>query len=192
VTPTFFTDFFVVARCDATGTNAMTETAIDSPPIASPRSVTVSASALALHLDCSRTYISKLEAECVIQRQGDGFPLDLSRVAYLRYLRRERRQSPRTEADADHLKVKTELLQLRLMEKKHELVRRADVDELIDGIAGVTLTALSSLPARCAPRGDLAVRRSIERVVFEVRTEIAKVCLEMADKNSDPPLSEQD
>jgi hypothetical protein len=38
-------------------------------------------------------------------------------VAYLRYLRRERQQSPRTEADADHVKVKTEVLQLRLMEK---------------------------------------------------------------------------
>jgi hypothetical protein len=65
-------------------------------------------------------------------------------------------------------------------------------DVLIDDIAGVTLTALSSLPARCAPRGDLAIRRSIERVVFEVRTEIAKVCLEMADKCGEPPLDEQD
>jgi hypothetical protein len=63
-------------------------------------SATVSASALAQHLACSRTYIGKLEAEGVIQRQGDGFPLDQSRVAYLRYLRRERQQSPRTEADA--------------------------------------------------------------------------------------------
>jgi hypothetical protein len=35
-------------------------------------------------------------------------------------------------------------------------------------------TALSSLPAGCAPRGDLAIRRSIERVVFEVRTEICQ------------------
>ena len=61
-------------------------------------------------------------------------------------------------------------------------MRRADVDALIDGMAGVTLTALSSLPARCAPRGDLAVRYGIERVVFEVRTELRKVCLEMADK----------
>jgi hypothetical protein len=147
---------------------------------------TVSASALALHLNCSRTYIGKLEAEGVIQRQGDGFPLDQSRVAYLRYLRRERRQSPRSEADADHVKVKTELPQFRLMEKKRELVRQTDVDELIDNIAGLTLTALSSLPARCAPRGDLAIRRSIERVVFEVRTEIAKVCQQMADKNGDP------
>jgi hypothetical protein len=55
----------------------------------------------------------------------------------------------------------------------------------------VVLTHLSSLPARCAPRGDLATRRSIERVVFEVRTEIAKVCREMADKNGEPPIKEQ-
>jgi hypothetical protein len=39
-------------------------------------------SALTLHLDCSRTYMGKLEAEGVIQRQGDGFPLDQCRVAY--------------------------------------------------------------------------------------------------------------
>jgi len=129
----------------------MTE-AVTSPvvkPVSQPRSrkpPTVSASALAQHLDCSRAYVGKLEAEGVIQRQGDGFPLDQSRVAYLRYLRRERRQSPRTEADADHVKVKTEMLQLQLMEKKRELVRRDDVDVLIDGIAGVTLTAVE--PAR--------------------------------------------
>ena len=59
-----------------------------------PRSrkpATVSASALAPHLDCSRTYITKLVDQGVIQRQGDGFPLDQNRVAYLRYLRREKR-----------------------------------------------------------------------------------------------------
>jgi hypothetical protein len=70
---------------------------VDRPSVAKPvsrprsrSSATVSASALALHLDCSRTYIGKLEAEGVIQRQGDGFPLDQSRIAYLRYLRCER------------------------------------------------------------------------------------------------------
>ena len=73
----------------------MAETvAVDGPPVANG-AATVSASALALHLDCSRTYIGKLEAEGVIQRQGDGFPLDPSRVAYLRYFRRERRKSSR-------------------------------------------------------------------------------------------------
>jgi hypothetical protein len=151
----------------------------------------VSTSSLALHLDCTRTYISKLEAEGVLQRQAGGFPLDRSRVAYLRYLRREHKRSPRTEADADHLKAKTELLRVRLMEKRRELVRRADVDALIDGIAGVTLTALSSLPGRCAPHGDLASRRAMERAVFEVRTQIAAVCQQMADQNGEPPLGEQ-
>jgi len=57
-------------------------------------------------------------------------------------------------------------------------------------LAGVTLTALSSLPARCAPRGDLATRRSIERVMFEVRTEIAKVCQQKADERDGPPLDD--
>jgi hypothetical protein len=44
---------------------------VDGTPVAKG-AATVSASALALH----RTYISKLEAEGVIQRQGDGFPPD--------------------------------------------------------------------------------------------------------------------
>jgi hypothetical protein len=150
----------------------------------------VSASSLALHLDCSRTYMGKLEAEGVIQRQGGGFQLDQSRVAYLRYLRRERQQSPRTAADAEHALAKATLLRIRIEEKQRTLVRRADVDALIDGIAGTVLTHLSSLPARCAQRGDLAIRRSIERVVFEVRTEIANVCQQMADKCGEPPVEE--
>jgi hypothetical protein len=82
---------------DATGNTLMTETVAPvAKPASRPRSAkpeTVSASALALHLDCTRTYVGKLEAEGVIQRQGDGFPLDPSRVAYLRYLRRERRSA---------------------------------------------------------------------------------------------------
>jgi hypothetical protein len=178
----------------------MTETVtIDRPSVAEPvsrrrsrKAVTVSASAMAQHLDCSRTYIGKLEAEGVIQRQGDGFRLDQSRVAYLRFLRREKQQSPRGEADADFQRAKTELLRLRIAEKQRQLVRREDVNELIDGICGVTLTALSSMPARCAPLGDLAIRRSIERVVFEVRAEIASICQRMADERNEPPLDEQD
>ena len=175
----------------------MTETvANDRPPVARPISrprsrkpSTVSASALALHLDCSRAYIGKLEAEGVVHRQGDGFPLDQSRVAYLRYLRRERRQSPRNEADAEHAKAKAALLRLRIAEKQHELVPRVDFDAVIDGIAGVVLTHLSGMAARCS--NDLAVRRKIDAVVYEVRKEMAKVALEMADKSGGPSVSEQ-
>jgi hypothetical protein len=60
-------------------------------PVSRPRSrkpATGSASALAPHLDCSRTYIDKLEAESVIQRQGEAsrstraaLPCDAARAA---------------------------------------------------------------------------------------------------------------
>jgi len=96
--------------------NTMAETvAINRPsvakPVSRPRSrkpVAVSASAMAAHLDCTRAYIRKLEGEGVLHRApgGSGFDVDASRVAYLRYLRRERQQSPRTETDAEHAKAR--------------------------------------------------------------------------------------
>ena len=51
-------------------------------------------------------------------------------------------------------------------------MRIYEVNEIIDGLCGVVLTALGSMPARCAPHCDLATRRNIERVVFEVRTNL--------------------
>jgi hypothetical protein len=123
----------------------------------------------------------------VIQRQGDGFLLDQSRVAYRRHLRRERQQSPRAEADAA---VKTEMLQLRLMEKKRELVRQGDVNELVDQIAGITLTHLSGMAALCSR--DMVVRRNIDAVVAQIRREIAEACSKAADECNEPPLDEQD
>ena len=105
----------------------MTETvSSDGSPVAraavpgrqSRKPAPVSASALAQHLDCSRTYIGKLEAEGVIQRQGDGFQIDQCRVAYLRYLRRERQQSPRAAADAEHALAKAALLRIKIEEKQ--------------------------------------------------------------------------
>jgi len=104
----------------------------------------------------------------------------------LRYLRRERQQPPRTEADAAHVAVKTEMLKLRLMEKKHELVRRAAVDELIDQIAGTVLTHLSGMSARCSR--DMVVRRNIDAVVIQIRREISEACSKMADECNEPPL----
>ena len=125
----------------------------------------------------------------MIQRQGDGFPLDQSRVAYLRHLRRERRLPPRAEADAEHVKVKAELLRLRLIEKKRELVRRSDADALLDEIAGVVLTHLSGWPARIGGH-DLVLRRKAQGLAHELRSEIAKACERKADEVGEPPLDE--
>ena len=159
---------------------------VDGPPVA--KEAAISASALALHLDCSRTCIG--EAEGVIQRQGDGFPLDGSRVAYLRYLRRERQQSPRAAADAEHALAKAALLRIRIEEKQRKLVRQDDVNELIDRLCGITLTHLSGMAARCSR--DMVVQRNIDAVVMQIRREIAEACSKAADECGEPPLDEQD
>jgi phage terminase Nu1 subunit (DNA packaging protein) len=146
----------------------------------------------ARHLDLTHQRIHQLVDEHVIVQLPDGcFDMDDARIRYLRWLRDPERRSGRTQADAEHVKAKTEMLQLKLAEKRGELVRQSDVDALIDEIMGVTLTAMSSMPARCAPRGDLATRRCIEQVVFEVRTEIAQIAQRKADEAGEPPLSEQ-
>ena len=100
----------------------------------------------------------------MIQQQAGRFQLDLSRVAYLRYLRRERGQSPRTEADADHVKLKTEMLQLRLVEARRELVSREAHEAMIEQMAGVVLTKLGGWPARIAG-ADLSLRRRAEAML---------------------------
>jgi hypothetical protein len=38
---------------------------------------------------------------------------------------------------------------------------------------------------------DLTVRREIDAVVHQVRTELAQVCIAMADKRGEPPLDQQ-
>jgi hypothetical protein len=165
----------------------LTETvAIARPPVAKPvprprsrKPATVSASALALHVDCSRTYIDKLEGE------GDGFLLDQSRVAYLRYLRRERRQSPRGEADADLQRAKSELIRPRIAEKQRHLIPVDEATSNMEQLVGLFLTGLSGLPARCGGR-DLAVRRAIDKAVYDLRVEIAEACTKQADQRGEP------
>ena len=90
------------------------------------------------------------------------------------------------KADAAHVALKTEMLQLRLLEKRRKLVRREDADALIDEICGVVLTHLSGMSARCSR--DPLIRRSIDAVVHQVRTELAQVCTKLADKRGEPPI----
>ncbi len=167
----------------------MAETAtIDRSSVAKPVSrrrsakpATVSASALAQHLDCSRTYIGKLEAEGVLHREGNGFPLDQSRVAYLRFSRRERKQSPRSEADSAFAMAKAELIQLRIQERKRILVSAEGVAHKMEIMLGVFLTALSTFGARVAGR-DLVARRIIDQEVFNSRTEVSAIFSKLADE----------
>ena len=150
----------------------------------------VTANGLATHLGMTRQNVARLTAEAVIEQRSDGgYDQTASRLRYLKHLRSDNRRSPRTQADADHVKVKTEMLQLRLVEKRRILVLREDANALIDEMCGVVLTHLSGMAARCSR--DMVVRRNIDAVVFQVRTEIAQVCEKLADERAEPPIDRQ-
>ena len=149
----------------------------------------VSASALAVHLACTRQYIAKLTAEGVIERRGEGYDQDQCRLRYLAHLRSENRRSPRAAADAEYASAKAALLRIRIAEKRRHLVPREDVDALVDSMAGTLLTHLSGMSARCSR--DIPVRRNIDAVVTQIRREIAAACLVKADELGEPPLEEQ-
>lgn len=146
---------------------------------------TVSANALAKHLDCSRAYIQKLEADGIVCRDGDGFPLDASRVSYLRHLRRERKQSPRGEADTAFTQAKAQLINMRIAEKKRDLIPYSKATETAETLIGIVLTKMSGMAARCAGH-DLQLRRRIDQVVYETRVEMAEAFNAMADKKGEP------
>ena len=76
------------------------------------------------------------------------------------------------------------------MQQQRKLVLREDANVLIDEMCGVVLTHLSGMAARCSR--DMVIRREIDRVVYEVRRELAQVCLKMADERGEPPLDQQD
>jgi hypothetical protein len=109
----------------------MTETATTAGPPKAKRAngkdkklgpVLVSGNRLAVHFGCVRQYIDALAAQGVIERRAvDGlFDMDQSRLRFIKHLR-ERRPSVRTEADAEHVKAKTQMLQFKLARERGEL-----------------------------------------------------------------------
>ena len=83
------------------------------------------------------------------------------------------------------------MLQLKLAEKRGELVRQSDVDALIGDLVGATLTAMSPSGRQIITGRAPHRHRCIEQVIFEVRNEIANIAQRKADECGEPPLSEQ-
>jgi hypothetical protein len=80
------------------------------------------------------------------------------------------------------------MLHIRIEEKQRKLVRRDDVNELLDAMCRMVLTHLSGMAARCS--NDLTIRRKIDAIVRQVRTEISEACTKMADARGEPPLDQ--
>src|SRR3954469_16952902 len=81
----------------------------------------VTANSLATHLGMTRQNVARLTADGIVERRSDGcYDQTASRLRYIKHLRAEHQRSPRTQADADHVRVKTEVLKLSLLEKQRE------------------------------------------------------------------------
>jgi hypothetical protein len=128
---------------------------------AAPAAVTT-ATGLGQHLGLSRQRIVQLADEGVIARLDDGrFDQDQARLAYLTWLRDPARRSAKSAAASELERAKTRLIQLRIAEREKVLMRADEHFGLVDEMAGLFRTGLSSLPARIAGR-DLVERRRIE------------------------------
>ena len=69
----------------------------------------VTANSLATHLGMTRQNVARLTVEAVIEQRSDGcYDQTASRLRYIKHLRSEYQRSPRTQADADHTRAKTE------------------------------------------------------------------------------------
>ena len=162
------------------------------PRLKQPRAAakTVTATALAKHLDLSQQRITQLADEHVIERLPDRrFDQDACRVAYLRWLRDPERRTARSKADQEFTQAKAELIRIRIAEKKRDLILYSEAEETGDKMIGIVLTKLSGLSARVG--GDQIQRRKTEQVVFEVRTEMAEAFAEMANKVAADEQSKQ-
>jgi hypothetical protein len=154
------------------------------------RAVLVSAVQMAKHLGCVRSYLDKLLEQGVLERRDDGkFELDVNRLRYIRHLKEARKVSPRSEADTEFQKAKTELIRIRILEKQRVLIPLEEAVDHMEKAVGLFLTFASGLAARVAG-SDLSMRRKIEQAVYEMRLGITKEAERLADEAGEPP--EQD
>jgi hypothetical protein len=154
----------------------------------------VSAVRMAAHLNFDRAYLAKLVAAGTLVQRADGkFPIDDNRRAYLEFLREARKRSPKSEADSAFTQAKAELLQLRIGERKKELMMASECYGLLDEVHGLFMTHLSALPAKIGGR-DLAMRRKVEAAIYDMRVELSNEAAKRANERGEPdepPLSEQ-
>lgn len=147
----------------------------------------VTATQLGVHLGITRQWIAALADENVITRLPDGrFNETDSRLRYLNWLRDPARRSAKSEAGARLIHAKAELIQLRIAEKRRDLIPKDEVDQTIDAIAGIVTTHLGGMAARCT--SDLRIRAVIDAVVRQVRAEMAAAANKLADERGEPPL----
>jgi hypothetical protein len=160
----------------------------------------VNATTVAQHLDLSHHRIAQLVEEAVLQKLPNGrFDTNDCRVRYIRWLRDPERRSAKSKADQEFTQAKADLIKIRIAEKQRDLIPCVEAEEVGEKMISIVITKLGGLAARIG--GSMDDRRKVDRVVFEVRTEMADAFTEMANKaeaevaeeaEAKPPSAEAD
>ena len=159
------------------------------PRLKQPRAAgeAVTATALGKHLDLTIQRIKQLANEGVIEQLSNGrYAQDACRIAYLRWLRAPERRTQRSKVDSDFTKAKTELIAIRVAEKKRELMETSKAIADMETLIGIVLTQMSSMPAIIGGP-DLQLRRKVEKAVYDTRVKMADACNRLAAENKEQP-----
>ena len=73
------------------------------------------------------------------------------------------------------------MLQIRIAERKKELMMASECYGLLDEVHGLFMTHLSSLPAKIGGR-DLAMRRKVEAAIYDMRVELSNEAAKRAKR----------
>lgn len=107
-----------------------------------------------------------------IPRPSKGLvPLVGAVQGYVKFLKEEDRRSSKSAADSRVRDARAAEIELRIAERKRDLIPRAEAEAVLDALAGMVRQAFDGLAARVTR--DLGVRRQIETAVHENLSRIA-------------------
>jgi hypothetical protein len=94
------------------------------------------------------------------------------------------RRTQRSKVDQAFTQAKTELIAIRVREKKKELIEFSEAMNTCEKLIGTMLTAMSGMAPRIARLVEgnafLSVRREVDQIIFETRTSLANQFTEFA------------
>lgn len=130
----------------------------DPKPPAEPGMM--SAAQAAQLLDLTERRVQQLARDGIIQKSSHGrYPLVGTVRAYVRYLREEAQRSTETAAGAALKAARQAEIELRMAERRRDLVQRSEADAAMDMVVGLVNEEFGGFAARVTR--DVAIRSRI-------------------------------
>lgn len=127
----------------------------------------------------SAEWVRRLINDGYIEKVAPGRVTIVGAVqGYIRYLKDEERKNTKTASASRAQDARAAEIELRIAERKRELIPLEDAIAAIDHVVGRVNDELGGLPARVTR--DIEQRRKIETEVDEAKTRIAKSLAEAA------------